>query len=610
MNPLAVNFAPADSARVHSFAKYRSDAVATQHVYSYDHRTPTQVADCEANAWVHGPSLVPWQPQPILGHHGNPTGVDAVHSNSFDLGLDRFFDPLIKTQENGNPYSRPAALEPDPRVATKPDGMPSIQSRHLSSSHQAVRRKTRSASNKKKWTPLPFNRYASRSSPPAAKSPRLLSQISSPKRAPWAKSDACRKEAARQILQLGRARKSRTQPFSSLDTCSFEPTDISENHGVRHDFGHPLEYSSPHAQTEELPGLDFLVPSFQNLTLEPSPAPTNISPDIYHLQHSPSALPDLNQVPFESCRALVENPFNVEWDPVAQTKFEFSHLGNEPPRIRVDDPRDKIFADLAFNGLSAASSHPPWTKESKKNAYTRNKKFEKGSLKGKGFQKSCRDSLPRQEDYATASEKPFHLSNQTARGTWSNSVRWMSDGAKERMALAKMMNNLHHIGADKSPFIPQTLVELAALRADMAEESKQRLTHLVGQRMAEMERKKSCAQNLSTQHNVLKVEKLFLGKQMHDELSPVFASFNCFNEQLPNSKILFASWPSLAELKDAGDNRGGQAARSLPRPKIDVLDSSISMDFHPAYIMPVSPPEEQQEWCAMPAHQIRVCHCG
>ncbi|PHH66426.1 hypothetical protein CDD81_7481 [Ophiocordyceps australis] len=638
---------PADSAPVHSFDQYHPNVTLPHREFSYEQRTATHFADCEyppAHAWVYGPSLTPWQPQPIPGHHGNLTGVDVVQSASFDLGLDRLFNPLVTktSQEDEIPYSQPAAFELDTQMATKSDGMQIIQSQDPLSSHQLVRRKTRSASNKKKWTLLPFNRYASRSSP-TAKSPRLLGQPLSPKRAPWAKSEGSRREAARQILQLGRARKSRAHAFSSIDAYSSGLADISENHGVGHDFGHPLAYSLPHAQPEELSGLDFLAPSFQNSAPKPSIAPTSIAPDVYHLQNLPAVqdaklhssqaandymLPDLNGASFEPCQASVENTPHIEWDPVAQTSFGSLHIGNESPRIKAEDQRDKIIAHVAPTNFSAASSHPSGAEGNRKHANARNKRFEKGSLKGKGLQKSCRDSPPRQGDCAAASEKSSHLSNQAARGTWSNSVRWMSDGAKDRMALAKMMNNLHHIGADKSPFIPQTLVELAALRADMAEENKQRLSCLVGQRMAEMERKKSCAQSLSTQHEALKVEKLFLGKQMHDELSPVFASCNCFNEQLPNSKALFASWPSLAELKDAGDNRGSQAVRSLPPPRIDVLDPGKStvhhdavhhsngtirrqakmVNFHPAYIMPVSPPEEQQEWCSMPAQQTRLCN--
>jgi hypothetical protein len=135
------------------------------------------------------------------------------------------------------------------------------------------------------------------------------------------------------------------------------------------------------------------------------------------------------------------------------------------------------------------------------------------------------------------------------------------------------MHNLHHIGASKSPFIPQSPAELAALRADVAEVEKRKLTREVERRLA---RNRSEASNGGQKESSSKREvELFGGKKFDDFLSPVFASESCFNKETPAGSHSQAVWPSLAELKEEGDKRAIRYNRYLPLPRTNVVAERI-----------------------------------
>ncbi|ODA80977.1 hypothetical protein RJ55_03937 [Drechmeria coniospora] len=195
-------------------------------------------------------------------------------------------------------------------------------------------------------------------------------------------------------------------------------------------------------------------------------------------------------------------------------------------------------------------------------------------------------------------------------GSWSHSKRWVSEGTRERAAFARTMSNMHHIGADKSPFIPHSLSELAALKIQIADANRHELAQNVGRKLEELERRRILAEQ-GEKHVDIKVEKLFWGRLLDSKLSPVFASDNCFNACEPGAHHR-VNWPSLAELKDEGERRGVRFRRYLPLPRLNLVDPRILATeqevFNPdgtlrwqvktqkpvwPYLVPVSPPEDE-----------------
>lgn len=230
------------------------------------------------------------------------------------------------------------------------------------------------------------------------------------------------------------------------------------------------------------------------------------------------------------------------------------------------------------------------------------------------------------------STRPEPQLNQSERASPLNPVRgqskrWMSERTKERQAFSKLMSNLRHIGADKSPFIPQSLTELAAFKTEVAEANKRELARVVRHRLAELERRKTClAEGPSALHSA-KIGKLFWGKLLNDKLSPVFLSVNCFNVQLSDDHELRVDWPSLAELKEEGDKRGGHYGRYLPLPRFNVVDPRMqgmpreelfnadgtirwqmkALNTEPAFIVPVSPPPGRWATTRSPGRGLKSC---
>ncbi|TWU74889.1 hypothetical protein ED733_003485 [Metarhizium rileyi] len=175
------------------------------------------------------------------------------------------------------------------------------------------------------------------------------------------------------------------------------------------------------------------------------------------------------------------------------------------------------------------------------------------------------------------------VASRVSEGSWSQSKRWMSQETKERMGFHKTMQNLHHIGADKSPFVPQTPLELTAFRAEMAEIRKRRLSREVKWRMSTLERRRALANDPNEQH--MEVASLLEGKKLPDKLSAVFASQNCFRDYISHDDAQWVTWPSLAELKGVGDKRSGRHERYLPLPKLktDATEKAMHQgeDFDP-----------------------------
>ncbi|KFA47405.1 hypothetical protein S40293_05375 [Stachybotrys chartarum IBT 40293] len=147
------------------------------------------------------------------------------------------------------------------------------------------------------------------------------------------------------------------------------------------------------------------------------------------------------------------------------------------------------------------------------------------------------------------------------KGLWSQSKRWMSQETTERKAFQRLMANLHYIGTDKSPFLPEDPVELAILRVEVAEAQKRQLIREVSRRLDELE-----ARNRNTDAPPLR--KLLNGKTFQDTLSVLLIADNCFNAAHSHTQDPGNGWPSLAELKAQGERRPANSCRQLPLPRL------------------------------------------
>lgn len=136
-----------------------------------------------------------------------------------------------------------------------------------------------------------------------------------------------------------------------------------------------------------------------------------------------------------------------------------------------------------------------------------------------------------------------------------------------------MVLNLQFMKADQSPFIPRTPAELTKFKISLAEAKGQKLTKevkLLEEKTRNKELAKASGSIPVSQPQVL----LFNGRQMEDELSPVFAAQNCFNKEDTAKASQRVEWPSLAELKEEGDKRA-RFGRYLPLPRMNVVAPKI-----------------------------------
>jgi hypothetical protein len=151
---------------------------------------------------------------------------------------------------------------------------------------------------------------------------------------------------------------------------------------------------------------------------------------------------------------------------------------------------------------------------------------------------------------------------------WSHSKKWMSGEKKEQMTFRKMQQNLHYMGADKSPFVPQNAVEYAALKLKIAEEKSLQLSakvdNLAAQRMSKSGDTSHDKKNGATTINLLG------GKKFKDGLTTVFAQRNSFNAELHGRESIAHGtvWPTIVQLKEEGDARAKGNRRRLPLPQM------------------------------------------
>ncbi|KAG6080536.1 hypothetical protein E4U16_000240 [Claviceps sp. LM84 group G4] len=156
----------------------------------------------------------------------------------------------------------------------------------------------------------------------------------------------------------------------------------------------------------------------------------------------------------------------------------------------------------------------------------------------------------------------------TEPGSWSQSKRWMSQTSKERMTFQKLITNLFHLSANKSPFVPQSPAELTAFRAEIADIKKRRLSREVGWRIATLESRR--ARSKTSGEKATRLVPFLLGKRFKDTLSPVFAVPSCFAEHISQEETQWVPWPSMPEFKDEGDKRSLKHGRRLPLPRLGI----------------------------------------
>lgn len=154
-------------------------------------------------------------------------------------------------------------------------------------------------------------------------------------------------------------------------------------------------------------------------------------------------------------------------------------------------------------------------------------------------------------------------------GMWSQSKRWVSQEAKERAAFQKLMQNLHYMGANNSPFIPQTAAALTEFRIAQAE-SKSRMLR---KRVDDMSRRRQLEESSAEEAGSDLKPLLLGGRCPRDSLSPFFAQNSCFNKDQDSDVPPKVEWPSLAELKEEGDRRAARYGRYLPLPRLNVVAS-------------------------------------
>lgn len=123
--------------------------------------------------------------------------------------------------------------------------------------------------------------------------------------------------------------------------------------------------------------------------------------------------------------------------------------------------------------------------------------------------------------------------------------------------------------ADKSPFVPRSASELAAMRASIAESKKDMFAREVARRLQMIKRDTESEEDSASS---TEPPKLYTGKRFQDCLSALFAAESCFCEGATQTKATEHKWPSVIELKEA------KAGLPLPQGPEDECEHSESKD--------------------------------
>ncbi|POS71786.1 hypothetical protein DHEL01_v209818 [Diaporthe helianthi] len=169
-------------------------------------------------------------------------------------------------------------------------------------------------------------------------------------------------------------------------------------------------------------------------------------------------------------------------------------------------------------------------------------------------------------------------------GGWSQSRIWFSEEERLRLNFARMQEKAHHLGLDKSPFLPETVGEYAALLAERKAAEAKRIRKKIQQNEREARSQQDEETLVSHRSQLINANCLFFGEALIDEfvqtapppplqiqlfegnrmtagLSQVLAMETCFNEipaDAPESERV--DWPPDVEFK----NWKGFRPRPLP----------------------------------------------
>ncbi|KAL1883931.1 hypothetical protein Daus18300_000039 [Diaporthe australafricana] len=159
-------------------------------------------------------------------------------------------------------------------------------------------------------------------------------------------------------------------------------------------------------------------------------------------------------------------------------------------------------------------------------------------------------------------------------GTWSQSRIWFSKEERLRINFARMQEKAHHLGCDKSPFLPETVGEYAALLAERKAAEAKRIRKRIQQNQKAARLRQDEEAMVSHRSRLVNANCLFFGEALIDEfvqtapppqqqielfegkrardgLSSVLAMESCFNEiptDAPESERV--DWPPDAEFRN------------------------------------------------------------
>lgn len=158
-------------------------------------------------------------------------------------------------------------------------------------------------------------------------------------------------------------------------------------------------------------------------------------------------------------------------------------------------------------------------------------------------------------------------------GSWSQSRIWFSEEERMRLNFARMQEKAHHLGWDRSPFLPETVSEYAALLAERKAAEAKRIRKKIQQNEEAVRIRENERAMVSHRSQLMNANCLFFGEALIDEfvqtappppqqielfrgnkardgLSSVLAMESCFNElpaDLPDSERV--DWPPDAEFR-------------------------------------------------------------
>lgn len=159
-------------------------------------------------------------------------------------------------------------------------------------------------------------------------------------------------------------------------------------------------------------------------------------------------------------------------------------------------------------------------------------------------------------------------------GNWSQSRIWFSEEGRLRLNFARMQERAHHLGLDKSPFLPETVGEYAALLAERKAAEAKRIRKKIQQNERVVQTQQDEETLVSQRSQLINANcllfdealidelvqttprpplqvQLFEGNMTTDGLSLVLAMETCFNEipaDAPESERV--DWPPDVEFKN------------------------------------------------------------